>query len=322
MRASQDGNVSRVESRDQRAVWDNSNWRDFMDAMLAEIDGVQSNIWAAKRLPFPLPSYRVKLGSIGRLVSSIIEEEKLLGIITDPETEKIRKRRALSQLLGQLRVSSGVRELEYDALVKSKQMLTMEDMLQRTPPGLETPKYTVVNNYPTWEAREYDVFSVCTTEMEEEKASPGPTAVPDTGSTNKPSGAFNELAGYIFGKNQAKEKMAMTTPVISVTDKAATGSNSKKMSFVLPSRFWADDEALKMAPAPLDGSAVLLECSSLFKVDGTEESSPTVTLAVMWFGGYATTSVVKRKSEELLAAIEKSTDWQQTVRSLSIFLSK
>ena len=89
----------------------------------------------------------------------------------------------------------------------------MEEMLARTPEGLETPKYEVLTSRPTWEVREYLEFSVCTT------ASARPVEGGDgTVKLQQPSlpnaGGFQALAGYIFGRNQEQEKMAMTTPVL------------------------------------------------------------------------------------------------------------
>eukprot|EP01036_Dinobryon_divergens_P000096 gene96-111_t len=60
--------------------------------------------------------------------------------------------------------------------------------------------------------------------------------------------AFNQLAGYIFGGNQPQQKMAMTTPVI------FQESNSRKMSFVMPSKFWQSSQQLSEAPLPLENS--------------------------------------------------------------------
>jgi hypothetical protein len=56
---------------------------------------------------------------------------------------------------------------------------------------------------------------------------------PDVNNTGKNgSGAFGSLAGYVFGKNQANNKMAMTTPVL-------MSENGNKMSFVMvPETRW------------------------------------------------------------------------------------
>ena len=103
----------------------------------------------------------------------------------------------------------------------------MDEMLSRTPEGLETPDYKVVQRFKDWEIREYDEFSVCSTTNVQ-------------GFTG-----FQTLAGYIFGKNKEEKKMAMTTPVF---------MTEGKMAFVMPSNFWKGD--LNAAPTPIDSSVV------------------------------------------------------------------
>ena len=95
---------------------------------------MKSNKFAMFRYyPFPLPSYRVKLGSLARLIMSILENEQ-----TNTGDISARHRRALSIILGQLQDSKGVWALEQDAK-RSSNVATMEEMLKRTPAGLETP---------------------------------------------------------------------------------------------------------------------------------------------------------------------------------------
>ena len=117
-------------------------------------------------------------------------------------------------------------------------------------------------------------------------------------SQNSPGGqgAFNSLAGYIFGKNKNNEKMAMTTPVLSKTDSKGT----KKMSFVMPSRFWKDPQNLAAAPLPFDESDVKLE---MF-VDGKEP------LASIWFGGYSDATKVEEMYAKLKSHLEENDDWK------------
>ena len=59
------------------------------------------------------------------------------------------------------------------------------------------------------------------------------------------AGGFQALASYIFGKNGASTKMAMTTPVL---------TTETEMSFVLPKQFWQGDAT---APDPVDDSVRL-----------------------------------------------------------------
>jgi hypothetical protein len=224
----------------------------------------------------------------------------------------------------------------------------MADMMQRTPDGLETPRYTVIPSGEAdnaneiagktsntnsngsnkgkatrdcWEVRRYDEFAVCTMKMD--PAVRGPQG-------------FNTLAGYIFGNNVEKEKMAMTTPVITTS---SSGGEAQSMSFVMPSKFWEDSKSdtpsltqpassspsgsvsipksesetaqsvsgprsrLSMAPRPVD-AAVMLET----KGGGVVDSS--AFLAVRWFGGYATGEIVKTQKQKLLDSLQSDEEWE------------
>jgi hypothetical protein len=207
----------------------------FMDQVVTEIEKISDNPVAMMKWPIDLPSYRLKLGCFKRMVDDMVQDEP---------TDMRRRRSAVSQLLRQLEEKSGIRKLEREYERKKKSECTMEEMLARTPPDLETPQYDVIVRREKWEVREYKDFSVCSFRMEGQ-----------TGGS-----AFNALAGYIFGKNQVcfagtdltawfrlsvarqeSVKMAMTTPVIS------SGGGSK-MSFVLPSSYWTD---VSRAPRPV-----------------------------------------------------------------------
>ena len=107
----------------------------------------------------------------------------------------------------------------------------------------------------TWELRKYDEFSVCSTYMDFNGGNEDSDAERLDYNSRKKSNAgmaFNSLAGYIFGQNQEKKTMAMTTPVISTSDR-------NKMSFVMPSDYWGEEDRLVKAPSPIVGSNVRLE---------------------------------------------------------------
>jgi len=182
-----------LESARQLRAKGDAVYTAFLERLLQEVDGVAENSWAMTRWPIPLPSYRVKLGCLNRMVTELLNE----GMDENVRREGVRAR-TLAVLLRQLETSQGVRKLETEA-GKAKLEVSMADMLKRTPDGLETPKYQVAAEKGTWEVREYEEFSVCSFDM---KASPEKAGF----------GAFNALAGYIFGKNQEQLKMAMTTP--------------------------------------------------------------------------------------------------------------
>jgi hypothetical protein len=182
----------------------------------------------------------VKLGSLNRVLEIVLQEDSNEGIQSTTTPESL-KRRALNIILNQLPTTRSIRSMEIEA----KQRLntnTMKEMLMRTPLNLETPRYKVLTTKKTWEVRKYEDFAVCSTTMKANEAGPG---------------SFNALAGYIFGKNAPAEKMAMTTPVLSTVATTTTVNKDKKMSFVMPSRFWNSQDALAGAPKPIDTSVTI-----------------------------------------------------------------
>ena len=277
------------------------NYAEFLDELLTLIDSVQGNMWARRRLPIPLPSLRLKMGSAKRLLNTLVEtEEKSMDKTGDASLDSGKRRRALGILLNQLAMNDGgVRGLELEALTRLGRN-TMEEMLERTPKGLETPKYEVVYNKDTFQVRKYDAFAVCSMMLMDQQQQNGPLG-------------FQTLAGYIFGKNEGSKAMAMTTPVISsgfINTGTGTGTNSnsnsvqpKKMSFVMPSNFWAENGALNEAPKPLNGSGIELE------EKGGGLISTTDTVAVLWFGGYATKNEINTRTNELLKKIAEDNTW-------------
>ena len=276
------------------------NYARFLDELLLLIDSVQGNIWAMRRLPIPLPSLRLKMGSAKRLLNTLIEtEEKGVERGDNTEMESAKKRRALGILLNQLSQNTGgVRGLELEALTRLSRN-SMEEMLERTPKGLETPKYEVVYNKETFQVRKYDAFAVCSMMLMDQQQQNGPAG-------------FQTLAGYIFGKNVGSQKMAMTTPVISSGNIIIGGSENgvvkpKKMSFVMPSTFWGSDNALDEAPKPIDGSGINLESKGGGLMDNTD------TVAVLWFGGYATKNEISNRASELLNQISQDGTWKVKV---------
>jgi len=244
-------------------------YNSYVDELLAQIDSVATNRFCSTRLPFPLPSFRTKLGSLNRIMLAILSNEEL--------NDAVRRRRALLIALAQLRDESGVRSLEAEALQRSRRC-DMKEMLARTPENLETPKYTVLANYKFWEVRRYEQFTVCSSTMSGDASSPQAT---------KTGGAFNALAGYIFGRNEQSQKMAMTTPVL---------MSGGKMSFVLPSTYW---NSLEGAPTPVSGSMIKLEQSALSN-----------DCAVIFFGGYCSDQEQLKYRKELLLEIERSGKWR------------
>ena len=213
--------------RDLRQDKDDEKIERVLDEMLEYIERSKQNPLTAVRLPFPWPSFRIKVGSLRRLLQT---STSIKAADANDEENKKEKRRGLLIILGQLassierQKSVNIRKLEAEARTRSKQN-DMVEMLKRTPAGLETPIYKVVENLGEWEVRKYDSFSVCSIDLSS-------STTQSTESREKGgSGAFGSLAAYIFGKNKDDNKMAMTTPVIMAGD-------GEKMSFVMPSKYW------------------------------------------------------------------------------------
>lgn len=86
------------------------------------------------------------------------------------------------------------------------------------------------------------------------------------------SSGFNKLAGYIFGGNNEKKQIAMTSPVhMDISDSLSS------MSFVMPANYDKDN-----LPLP-DNAAVAIT------------TAPEEYVAAITFGGFATEEAIKRQ---------------------------
>jgi hypothetical protein len=179
-----------------------------------------------------------------------------------------------SSVLGSLQTLANNPEKQKELVEEAK------DLFRSTPKGLETPKYTVVRTLdgPTFlgkpepiELRAYEEFTVARTSMK------------GAGFTSR-SGAsgFNTLASYLFGKNGAKQDMAMTMPV---EMSSSTGDSQGSMAFVLPQKDAAEP------PAPLESS------------DITIEKVPARLVAAKPFPGIVTDEEVQRQKSALLETL-------------------
>lgn len=267
----------------------NGQFEEVLDEMLGFCESVKGNPFCARRLPIPIPSFRVKVGSLRRLLQS---STSIKALDADAEENVFEKRRGLLIILGQLvktdRENTNIRYLEAEARKRSK-VTDMAEMLRRTPSGLETPTYSVLESKGTWEVRKYDQFSVCSVNVVKNSQDNAESPADKGG-----SGAFGSLAGYIFGRNKEANKMAMTTPVVMSGD----GSNSK-MSFIMPSVYWTDD-SLPSAPTPMDDS-VQLEKAPMLQYSSPESD---VLTAVLWFGGYSDKKETAARKAELMSNIQ------------------
>ena len=103
--------------------------------------------------------------------------------------------------------------------------------------ALEEPEYTVLEQSEDWELRRYEPYIVAETHVEGDLRQSG-------------NRAFRILAGYIFGDNEPRQKMAMTAPVLS----EAEDDNTSVYQFVMESAYDLDT-----LPVPNDARVELRE---------------------------------------------------------------
>ena len=109
---------------------------------------------------------------------------------------------------------------------------------QATRAGYESAPYKVVRSDGKFQVRDYSALTVVETPM--------------AGSRNGDDGSFLRLFGFITGKNEAKQKIAMTTPVFMSGNETNT-----TMAFVMPAEMKSG-----AVPKPADGSVTVRELAA------------------------------------------------------------
>jgi hypothetical protein len=138
-------------------------------------------------------------------------------------------------------------------------------LLQR---NIESYPYILKKKYDRFEIRKYEatLFTSVT--------------LTSKGYKNTSSQGFSILAGYIFGKNDRKEKISMTSPVSMSLDDSTT------MMFMVPKKL--NKETL---PKPEQSG-----------IEFKEE--PAKLLAAISFGGWANDAKIEKYKQELKAALD------------------
>lgn len=118
--------------------------------------------------------------------------------------------------------------------------------------------------------------------------------------------AFRIIAGYIFGNNKKKEKIAMTTPVIEEESEVIAmttpvifdeETKNKKMSFVLPAKY-----TLETLPDPVDSRVKIIEVEPY-------------QVAVLRFRGFPSDSNYANRKEQLTQYLKRDGVEFSTIRS-------
>lgn len=147
--------------------------------------------------------------------------------------------------------------------------LAVQLFAMSTQQSIETYPYEVIKKYDEFETRRYEASLF--------------TSVKLTSNAYKESSSkgFSILAGYIFGGNETKEKIAMTSPVSMSLDDSMT------MMFMVPKSY--DKTSL---PKPNEQSIVFVE-------------QPAKTVAAITFGGWADDEKIAYYKKQLTAALDR-----------------
>lgn len=145
--------------------------------------------------------------------------------------------------------------------------------------GVAEPPFDVVATYGEVEVRRYGETIVAATDVEGKRED----------ALNE---GFRRLAGYIFGKNQSREKIAMTAPVsatrsekIAMTAPVSAvdlGEGAFRVTFAMPAGY-----TLETLPVPLDPRVTL-------------EVVPGRDVAAIRFTGWARSEAVEERTAALL----------------------
>ena len=135
----------------------------------------------------------------------------------------------------------------------------------------ESAEYSVVTSDGKFEVREYPELAIASTSMK----SYG----------DGRDGSFMRLFRYISGESEAKQKIAMTTPVFM---EAQTETDAGQMAFVLP-----NDVAEKSAPNPVSESVEV-------------GKRPAGKYAVIRFNGYMDQDTISNAEQKLRGWMEEN----------------
>ena len=124
------------------------------------------------------------------------------------------------------------------------------------------------------------------------------TTIDMSGSDNARGDAFRLIAGYIFGANKTREKVAMTSPVeinspgtrIAMTAPVEVNNSDRGlvMRFFMPSKY-----AIDQLPEPSDSRVMLTQI-------------PSMTVAALRFSGSTSDAAASARTKELLTALQSS----------------
>ena len=130
--------------------------------------------------------------------------------------------------------------------------------------NIETYAFKIIDTYETIQIRQYEASLFTSVE------------IPSNNYRKTSTKGFSVLAGYIFGGNDKKEKIAMTSPV------AMSLKDSTTMMFLVPKKYTRDN-----LPVPNDSSIEFKDV-------------PEKKVAAISFGGWANDSKIASFKKKLI----------------------
>ena len=139
----------------------------------------------------------------------------------------------------------------------------------RSQKNIETYPYQVVKKYNDFEIRMYEPALFTSVQ------------ITNDGYSNASSKGFSILGGYIFGANDNKEKIAMTSPV------TMSMEDSMTMMFMVPSKYRVED-----LPKPANSNIEF-------------KKMPARKMAAITFGGWANDEKIEKYKQLLSGLLQK-----------------
>jgi hypothetical protein len=141
--------------------------------------------------------------------------------------------------------------------------------------AIEQPEYEILETIGDLEIRKYQPHNIARTLVSGEF-------------TEVANGGFRRLAGYIFGSNQAEQKIAMTAPVAQIP----TEAGDYWLTFSMPT-----EHDFKELPDPADSRVELLQV-------------PAKTIAVLAYRGSWSEKRYRKHEQAMQQTLESSGDWE------------
>jgi len=243
---------------------------DILPGIAAVAAGAEKSSSGSKKLKSPvdvlvedLPTVVPKIGS------------RVLNAISNQAQNNLRELQEDIKAGDPMRGISRIQEQTAEIAAEAK------NVFAETPEGLVGPSYRVVSKGDGYEIREYDSYSVASTSMSKVDE---PYTMDDLASGGE---AFNALAAYLFGANEEKVVMEMTTPV--------TTTSTGEMRFYLKEREGGSADF----PLPNQENDEAFNAKGEVKI----QEIPPATLAVAKFTGFVTEGEVERQKDALMTCL-------------------